>query len=264
MLMQNSKNKFLHSKIKNEGQNRVLWFPHFREKYYKKFGVVEIQKTFYQPPQQKTALKWRDEAPPDFEFCLKAWQLITHSPKSPTYRRLKFEIPENKKKNYGFFKPTSEVFSAWEKTEKIASILKAKIIVFQCPSSFAETEENKGNLEKFFKKIKRENYLFAWEPRGYWKEKEIERLCKDLDLIHCVDPFKNKTTTKKLAYFRLHGKKRYRYNYTDYDLVLIQQNKPIYVGETLVVSRWSWEGTPINRDFARLNKPLPYRKILLI
>lgn len=94
----------------------------------------------------------------------------------------------------------------------------AKIIVFQCPKSFAPTAENKENLKKFFKKIKRKNYLFAWEPRGDWKEKEIEKLCKDLDLIHCVDPFKNKTTTKKLAYFRLHGKKRYRYNYTDSDL----------------------------------------------
>jgi uncharacterized protein YecE (DUF72 family) len=55
-----------------------------KAKYHKNFAVVEIQQTFYQPPQEKTAEKWRNEAPPDFEFTLKAWQLITHPPQSPT------------------------------------------------------------------------------------------------------------------------------------------------------------------------------------
>ena len=111
-------------------------FPVSKEKYYKNFDVVEIQKTFYQPPEEKMVLKWREEAPDDFEFTLKAWQLITHEASSPTYRRLKLKIPESKKKNYGFFKPSDEVWEAWEKTEKMAQILKPKIIVFQCPPRF--------------------------------------------------------------------------------------------------------------------------------
>jgi len=189
-----------------------------REKYYENFTVVEIQKTFYQPPQEKTAEKWRKEAPADFEFTLKAWQLITHPPKSPTYRKLKLQIPEKEKKNYGFFKPTDEVFQAWEKTEKIASILKAKVIVFQCPRSFQPTEENTKNLEQFFKKIKRKDYLFAWEPRGHWKEDEVVKLCDKLDLICCVDPFKNNPHRQNIGYFRLHGKGGYRYKYADSDL----------------------------------------------
>jgi len=48
--------------------------------------------------------------------------------------------------------------------------------------------------------------------------KEIGRLCEEFDLIHCADPFKNKSKTKKLAYFRLHGKSGYKYKYTDSDL----------------------------------------------
>jgi uncharacterized protein YecE (DUF72 family) len=189
-----------------------------REKYYKDFKVVEIQKTFYQPPQEKTAEKWRNEAPSDFEFTLKAWQLITHSPKSPTYRKLKLEIPEKEKKNYGFFKPTDGVFQAWEKTEKIASILKARAIVFQCPKSFEPTGENIKNFERFFKKIKRKKYLFAWEPRGDWEEKKIIKLCGKLNLIYCVDPFKNTPYPQKIGYLRLHGRGGYRYKYTNSDL----------------------------------------------
>lgn len=193
-------------------------FPVAKEKYYINFDVVEIQQTFYQPPQEKTVCRWREEAPADFEFTLKAWQLITHAPSSPTYRRLKQDIPELKKKDYGFFKPTKEVFSAWERTEKMAQILDAKIIVFQCPASFQPTSENKKNIEKFFKTVSRKEYLFVWEPRGKWERKEISFLCRKLDLLPCVDPFRSKPFAGKVAYFRLHGKKGYRYEYSESDL----------------------------------------------
>lgn len=53
---------------------------------FRDFGIVEIQQTFYQPPRDTTAEKWRAEAPQDFVFTLKAWQLITHEAASPTYR----------------------------------------------------------------------------------------------------------------------------------------------------------------------------------
>ncbi|MFQ6032537.1 MAG: DUF72 domain-containing protein, partial [Candidatus Zixiibacteriota bacterium] len=193
-------------------------FPVAKDKYYKNFEVVEIQQTFYQPPEEKTILKWREQAPDNFEFTLKAWQLITHQPSSPTYRRLKLKIPESKKKNYGFFKPSDEVWEGWEKTEKIASVLQSRIIVFQCPPSFEPNPANKRNLEKFFKSIKRKDYLLVWEPRGRWRRQEVSNLCDKLDLIPCVDPFKEEPLPRKIGYFRLHGKTGYRYKYTDSDL----------------------------------------------
>jgi len=201
-------------------------FPVAKERYYKYFDLVEIQQTFYQLPQEKTVYKWREQAPPDFEFTLKAWQLITHPPSSPTYRRLKQVIPEARKEDYGFFKATEEVFKAWEETEKIAQILKARIIVFQCPASFRPAPENKGNLEKFFKAIKRKNFIFVWEPRGRWEREEISNLCEKLNLLPCLDPFKSEIPPEaaekpfpgKVGYFRLHGKAGYRYKYTDSDL----------------------------------------------
>lgn len=193
-------------------------FPVAKDRYYKNFDAVEIQQTFYRPPEEKTVLKWRSEAPDDFEFTLKAWQLVTHEPSSPTYRRLKFKIHESKKKNYGFFKPTDEVWEAWEKTERIAQILKSKIIVFQCPPRFEPNSENKKNLERFFKTIKRKTYVLTWEPRGRWEREEICSLCDKLDLVPCIDPFGNEPLPCKVGYFRLHGKTGYRYRYTDSDL----------------------------------------------
>lgn len=118
-------------------------FPVSRKRYYSTFDVVEVQKTFYEPPQLKTVQRWRDSAPEGFEFTLKAWQLITHTPKSPTYRRLRTPVPAGREGNFGSFKPTDEVFEAWRRTREIATLLRTRVVVFQCPASFAPTDGNK-------------------------------------------------------------------------------------------------------------------------
>jgi hypothetical protein len=61
-------------------------------KYVATFSAIEIQTTFYQPPGDAAARRWKILAPIGFRFCMKAWQLITHTPSSPTYRRLKSRI----------------------------------------------------------------------------------------------------------------------------------------------------------------------------
>jgi hypothetical protein len=58
-------------------------------RYVTDFPTVELQTTFYQPPAIGVAKRRKTKAPADFRFCMKAWQLITHTPSSPTYRRLK-------------------------------------------------------------------------------------------------------------------------------------------------------------------------------
>jgi uncharacterized protein YecE (DUF72 family) len=193
-------------------------FPKARSEYYKVFGIVEVQQTFYQPPSLKTAEKWREEAAADFEFTLKAWQLITHESKSPTYRRLKLRWPAEKLARCGSFKVTEEVAWAWEQTREIAAALQARYVVFQCPASFRPSPENRKNLKTFFEKVKRENLRLVWEPRGTWTPAEIRDLCRELDLIHGVDPFKADPQWGQVRYFRLHGITGYRYRFSGEDL----------------------------------------------
>jgi len=200
-------------------------FPVSRKIYYQTFTCVEIQQTFYHPPKEETLKGWRKEAPEGFEFTLKAWQLITHDPKSPTYKRLKFEIPPETKERYGGFKPTREVLEAWQITRKAAKLLEARLIIFQTPPSFRPEEESVKNLKTFFSTIERENFLFGWEPRG-WPGELVRSLCEELDLIHVVDPFKE-DTVGKIVYWRLHGKDGYRYRYSDDELEeLLRKIKP--------------------------------------
>jgi uncharacterized protein YecE (DUF72 family) len=92
-------------------------FPVRRFAYVRQFELVEIQQTFYLPPRSETLRRWRAEAPPGFEFALKAWKLITHRPTSPTYRRLRKPIPEQEHARYGAFRGTAEVQAAWQTHE---------------------------------------------------------------------------------------------------------------------------------------------------
>ncbi len=193
-------------------------FPKGKEKYFQKFRLVEIQQIFYKPPCSGTIKKWREEAPEGFEFSLKAWQLITHPSTSPTYRKAGLQIPAGKERNYGFFKPTEEVFAAWAKTQDIAQVLEAKVIIFQCPAKFTSSAENMGNMRYFFTNIGRDDFIFVWEPRGEWSDNVITALCQELDLIHCVNPLERRTLSGGTRYFRLHRGRNYRHQYTDDEL----------------------------------------------
>ena len=187
--------------------------------YASQLDCVEIQHTFYKPPQVKTLEGWRSEMPEGFEFTLKAWQFITHEGSSPTYKRLKRELTEKEAKEVGAFKPTDSVEYGWQVTLESAKALGARTILFQCPAKFIQSPTNIKNIRKFFSKIERGDMNFAWEPRGKtWDAKTIEKICRDLDLWHCVDPFFHRTVTPEKCYYRLHGIKRWRYKYEQGEL----------------------------------------------
>ncbi|BEP17552.1 DUF72 domain-containing protein [Pyrofollis japonicus] len=206
-------------------------FPVARKKYFEHFKTVELQQTFYNLPEKKTAEKWRNEAPTDFRFNMKAWQVITHPASSPTWRRLR-QPPPGKKENYGYMKPTRENLSAWIKTVEIAAILNAHVIVLQTPPSFGYSEENATMVREFFKEATgyiedKGKIVIGWEPRGTWRNhKEVlQSIMCNYGIIHIVDPLRDEPIicqSQSVLYFRLHGlggrEVNYRYKYTDEDL----------------------------------------------
>src|SRR5579884_761496 len=194
------------------------WFPVGRERYARIFQLVEVQQTFYQMPDRALLQRWRAQLPPPFEFTLKAWQLITHDATSPTYRRLREPLSRRQLRRCGSFRPTDEVHQAWERTREAAHILQARVVVFQCPSSFRPTDENLRHLRLFFSQVQRDGLALAWEPRGAWEPELIRQLCAELNLVHVVDPLVNLPVAGPFRYYRLHGIGGYRYRYTDADL----------------------------------------------
>jgi len=177
-------------------------YPTSMKKYYESFHLVELNCTFYEYPRMSTVAGWREKAPQDFEFTVKAHQDITH--------KFRFEL-----------KPT---LPAFETMKQICQTLKARILLIQTPGSFRP--DKLGDAEKFLSKIKRNNLVVVWETRGpAWdtqevREKLAERL-EALNVVHVTDPFKVLPVfTEDIAYFRLHGlgKQLYYYQYTDDEL----------------------------------------------
>jgi uncharacterized protein YecE (DUF72 family) len=174
--------------------------------YFETFPVVEIQHTFYDPPPAPTLARWRDQAPPEFEFTIKAWQVITHRATSSTYRKLRKPLTAREQEECGGFRVNGTVLAAWERTRQAARALRATAILFQCPASFRPLPENVANLRAFFAAVERPpGVRFLWEPRGPWPDDLVRGLCADLGLTHVVDPFVRATVTAGLVYWRLHG-----------------------------------------------------------
>ncbi|RLF14127.1 MAG: DUF72 domain-containing protein [Thermoprotei archaeon] len=195
-----------------------------KKAYYKVFKLIELQSTFYKLPRVETAKKWRLEAPKDFEFTMKAWQVITHPPSSPTWRKAGIKVTPSDKDKYGYLRPSEENIKAWNETLKICNALECKVCVLQTPPSFTPSEENIRNIREFFSSIRRDSILIAWEPRGKWKEVPdlVKKICDEFDIIHAVDILKwDPLSSHEVVYIRLHGlngETNYRYKYTKSDL----------------------------------------------
>jgi len=213
------------------------------EAYFREFPVIEVQSTFYRLPSPSTVRGWREKAPPGFEFTLKSWQAITHPVTSPTWRKAGVKVDPAKADRYGHLKPTDENFEAWNRTLEIIRALEARVVVIQLPPSMEATGENINNMKEFMSSIDRKGLTLAVEFRhGSWRPEVVSKICRDLSLIHVVDPFKEETATKdaELIYYRLHGlgRRMYIYDYSDEELArlwqtwvkpFLNQGKSVYV-----------------------------------
>ncbi|MDP8998813.1 MAG: DUF72 domain-containing protein [Myxococcota bacterium] len=195
------------------------------EAYAASFPVVEVQQTFYEPPSDITMRRWLAATPPGLEFTVKAWQLVTHPATSPTYRRLKRALAPDERSECGGFRDSEIVREALARSLACARVLSATAILFQCPASFRPEGANVERLRAFFTRIanpiRPTGLRYLWEPRGpAWSVRAslAGDLCKELELVHVVDPFVTPPAGEGGAYYRLHGITGARHVYTDAEL----------------------------------------------
>ena len=188
--------------------------------YARHFPVVEVQSTFYEPPRDAVIKKWPAlDSDSSLEYTMKVWQLVTHPANSPTYRRMKRAL--DPKDEPGFFRDLPMVEEGWRRSVECAELLSATAMLFQCPASFRPEPENVSRMRSFFERIKRPRARLVWEPRGpkWVAERELAlSLCRDLDLVHVVDPFVTQPQVGHPVYWRLHGIGGARHSYTDSEL----------------------------------------------
>ncbi|MBX5321539.1 MAG: DUF72 domain-containing protein [Candidatus Bathyarchaeota archaeon] len=178
-------------------------FPTSMKRYFENYSLVELNTTFYQYPRLETVEGWREKAPQNFEFTVKAHQDISH--------KSKMRLDETSQK-------------AFETMKQICKTLNAKILLIQTPGSFRPDKLNEA--KKFFANVNREDLTLVWENRGpEWEKPEVveklKQVLSSLNVVHVTDPLRVLPAyTSQIAYFRLHGlgKELYYYQYTDEEL----------------------------------------------
>jgi uncharacterized protein YecE (DUF72 family) len=199
--------------------------------YASRFPVVEVQATFYQPPSDAVVRKWRVRTGPALEYTVKVWQLVTHPPASPTYRRMKRPLAPGEAP--GSFRASAAVREGWLRSLECARLLDATALLFQCPASFGPDPANVRAMRRFFATIERPDLRLLWEPRGRaWVEQRALALalCDELGLTHVVDPFVTPPAAGHPVYWRLHGPGSAYASYADDELrallAMLQQVAP--------------------------------------
>lgn len=183
-------------------------FPTSMKKYFENFSLIELNRTFYKYPRGRTVEGWREKAPGNFEFTVKAHQDVSH--------KAKMKVEEAS-------------LQAFEYMKHICKALNSKILLIQTPGSFKSNRLK--DAEKLFRKLNREDLALAWETRGSaWETGEVRKklgqILEKLDVTHVTDPFKVMPTyTGEVAYFRLHGlgERLYYYQYSDSELRKLKQ-----------------------------------------
>jgi len=169
---------------------------------------VELNSTFYQYPREKTVEGWREKAPKEFEFTVKAHQDISH--------KAKLKVEETSLQAFGRMK-------------QICKTLNSKILLIQTPCSLRL--DKLADAEKFFREVNRENLVLVWETRGpAWEtpeaHKKLGQVLEKLDVTHVTDPFRVMPAyTGEIAYFRLHGlgEQMYYYQYSNMELEKLEE-----------------------------------------
>jgi len=223
------------------------------EEYVERFGAVEVQETFFDPPGLRALGRWRRKAPAGFSFALRAWQLITHPADTPGYRLVRRPLPPQEAGGYGFFRPGEPVLRAWEAVREAAEALQARAIVFRTPASFTPTRENLRNMDRFFSCLdRRGGWHLVWDPEGVWNEREVAARCADLGLVPAQDPLLSAIEPGPAFYFRMKTKVRGRGVYGPDDFHRILETAGETDGEDRREGFVIWDTTPRpDRDAGR-------------
>jgi uncharacterized protein YecE (DUF72 family) len=159
--------------------------------YARHFDTVEINNTFYHLPKLRTFSAWRETAPKDFLFAVKASRFITHM------KKLKAPKTSSKK--------------LLTRVQRLEGTLGP--ILFQLPPSWHRDEDR---LARFLESLpERHRYAFEFRDPG-WLKQEIYNLLKDHNVALCIHDFRGDKTPKEITadftYIRMHGPRKAAYS----------------------------------------------------
>lgn len=192
-----------------------------RLKYYAtQFDVVEVDSTYYTPPNEKNSELWAERTPAGFTFNVKAFSLLTQHPTRPSaiYKDLR---PEGSKNVYAKDLPASTVEAVWDRFLSALAPLheagKLGAVLFQFPQWFPIGRRNKQYLLEVADRCKPYRVCIEFRNRTWLSEEnEAETLdflrsyalpyvCVDMPQGHPSSVPPVVAATAPLAVVRFHG-----------------------------------------------------------
>jgi uncharacterized protein YecE (DUF72 family) len=169
----------------------------FLSYYATQLSSVEVNFTFRQRLQPKTAEKWLAETPADFHFTFKAHQAITH------YRRLK-DVGEM----IANFYASLELF---QNAQKLGAVM------FQVPHNL---KFDPALFESFLKQLARGLDNVVEFRHASWLNEEAYGLLRQYNVAMCVTEGTDELTTPDVV---TAGFRYYRFRQEDYPAAKLQQ-----------------------------------------
>ncbi|HEY1293670.1 MAG TPA: DUF72 domain-containing protein [Chloroflexota bacterium] len=190
------------------------------------FNTVEINSSFYRPPNQYAARAWASKVPAGFRFTAKLWQKFTHPKMFEKATGQDWRVQDE---DFATFK---EGIAPLAEADKLGPLLA------QFPTSFRPDAARLEYLEDLIRRMREAGFSLAVELRHReWTESEETRAIRAfMEQQHVawvmIDEPRFKTSirhvplTSDTAYFRFHGRNyknwwnhaesedRYNYLYT--------------------------------------------------
>lgn len=172
-------------------------FPVGRERYFRELAAVEVSDTRKRLPRPETARRWREEAPPGFEFSLVVPAAITHPP----------EGSPRAAEACGHFRDAPLVRRAWEAFEAVAAAVSPRWVVFETPASFYPHAGLLKDMYAFFRAARRGGATFVWACHGGgWDPRFQAKVAADLKLTLASDPLNGAAPSGAQRYLRVAGR----------------------------------------------------------
>jgi len=190
------------------------------------FNTVEINSSFYRPPNQYAARAWASKVPDGFRFTAKLWQKFTHPKMFEKATGQDWRVHED---DFDVFK---------EGIAPLAEAGKLGPLLAQFPTSFRPDAARLAYLEDLIRRLREAGFALAVELRHReWTESEETRAIRAfmeqqqvawvmIDEPRFKTSIRHVPLTSDTAYFRFHGRNyknwwnhaesedRYNYLYT--------------------------------------------------
>lgn len=220
--------------------------------YAEQFPIVEVDSTYYGPPNERTAGLWVDRTPPGFTFDIKAYRLLTGHPTPPRslWKDLQAALPDDlagKRNVYAKDLPDELIDEAFGRFATallpLHSAGKLGSILFQLPPYAYPSSVSFHLLERAADRLSEYQVAVEFRQERWLDMQHADRtfgFLRDHDLAYvCVDEpqgFRSSlpptaVATARVAEVRFHGRntdnwerkgitaaERFRYDYREDEL----------------------------------------------